>query len=405
MAIKIIVEEDLINDYLSGFNDAELAEKHDASERTIRYKLQSLREEEKIPYRNDLNEKIKYENENTVSLSKIELQKLLALYGSKTSVSKKIGLSVQAINRFCEEYGIVDNKTLSTKLNSALKSLIKNYNPIPQNKHVISGSETLVLGTADWHVGKHVKDSNGNTIYDLDVFKKRADGLVKSIFKLLDKHLSKHVRIDKAVILSAGDMANGEGIYPTQVYEQSEAPPKQVMIVVEYFMKIILSFLQRNIPVEFYGVKGNHGRLGKDADPASNWDLMSYMILQQNKQLMNLKNLSVFYSESDYMEVPIRKWKYLLRHEAFPQDETSAGQAKYLGWQMLHKTDLIVSGHTHHWDVNSRRVVIPSVVGGDDLSERLAKTEGEPSQLLWLSTDERSHTNIYPVDLKSKQSI
>jgi hypothetical protein len=197
-------------------------------------------------------------------------------------------------------------------------------------------------------------------------------------------------------------MANGEGIYPTQIYEQEISPPVQVMIAVEYLTKLIMALLDRGLQVNFRGVKGNHGRLGKDADPNSNWDLMIYMILQHVQTIKKLKNLSIEYSNSDYMVVSIRKWRYLLRHQAYIQDETPAGKSKYLGWQKIHSTSLVVSGHYHHWDVNSRRVVIGSPVGGDDLSERMAATEGDPQQLLWLATDERICTNIYPVDLKSK---
>ena len=395
MSNKIIIDEkQLIEDYKKGLNDKALSELHEASERTIRYKLQDLRNQGKIPFRSELN--LISKEINPANINKSELLKLLALYNTKAKVAKYLEVSGNSISKLCEEYEIIDSKTHSLQVNSALKELTKTYAPLKVKRTPVTGTETVVLGLADWHAGKDT------ATYNMSIFNKRINKLLANSLKLIDKHITKHVKVDRVVILSAGDMANGEGIYPTQAYHQNEAPPQQVMLVVENFMKIILSLLKRGIPVDFYGVKGNHGRLGKDADPASNWDLMIYMILQQNKQLMNLKNLTVNFNESDYLEVPIRKWRYLLRHEAFAQDETSAGQAKYLGWQKIHNADVIVSGHVHHWDIGERKIVIGSPVGGDDLSERMACTTGNPSQLLWLVTDERSHTNIYPVDLKSK---
>jgi len=385
-----IDEKQLIKNYEKGLDDKELSELHNVSERTIRYRLQDLRSQGKTCFRSELNKNTK------ANISKPELLKLLAIFKSKSMVSKQLEIPLFEITRLCEKYNIIDNATYSLKINEALKQNLTKYSTYSKVKTPISGSETVVIGLADWHAGKDT------ATYNLEVFKKSINELLNNSLKLIDKHISKHVKIDSVKILSAGDMANGEGIYPTQAFHQDEAPPTQVMLVVEYMMKIIMSLLERGLAVDFYGVKGNHGRLGKDADPASNWDLMIYMILAQNKNLLNLKNLTVNFNELDYLEVPIRNWKYLLRHEAYAQDETPVGQARYLGWQKIHDADVIVSAHVHHWSVGERKIVIGSPVGGDDLSERMASTTGNPSQMLWLCTDERSHTNFYPVDLKSK---
>ena len=382
--------------YEDGTTTSELAEFFNCSSRTIDRRIQILKRDDRIKNKKNV---IK---EFNLKIDKSELLKLLALYNTKSEVARKLEVSLKSIESLCKQYSIVDNKTFSESVNKALIELTKDYKPLVIKHKQKTGNESLIIGLADWHTGKIVTDFKRNDIYNIEIFKARIEKLIAAMLKLVDYHITKHVKLKEVYLLCLGDMANGEGIYPTQIYEQEASPPIQVMLVVEYMFKLIQALLDRGLEVKFRGVKGNHGRLGKDADPNSNWDLMIYMILQHTQAIKGIKNLSIEYSNSDYMVVPVRKWRYLLRHEAFAQDETAAGAAKYLGWLKLHNADMIISGHTHHWDVNSRRVVVGSPVGGDDLSEKMAKTDGDPSQLLWLTTDERICTNIYPVDLKSK---
>ena len=392
--------EKLITEYNKGTNDCELADMFDVCERTIQSRLSVLRYEGKIKYRS----KSEDLNSQGVNISKFELLKLLSIYKTKFEISKRLNISPEVISKFCAQYGIEDTKTKAKKLNSTLKELSKSYSAAKINKQLHVDGESLIIDISDWHIGKVVKDEKGKLLYNVNIARRRIKKLIEGMLKLLDYHLSKHIKVEEAIILCGGDMANGEGIYPTQTYDQSEAPPKQVMIVVELIMSLVMALLGRDLPVKFYGVKGNHGRLGKDADPASNWDLMAYMILKYIKEEKDLKKFFVTYTEADYLSVNIRnRWKYLIRHEAFAQDETSAGRAKYLGWLKLHHADVIVSHHVHHWSVNHRKIVNGSPVGRDDLSERMAVTQGEPAQLLWVSTNERSHTDFYPVDLKGKK--
>ena len=86
--------------------------------------------------------------------------------------------------------------------------------------------DTLVIHLTDLHAGKVVKDESGKIIYDENIFRTRIDRLCTQTLKLLDKNISKGVPITDVVILSTGDLANGEDIYATQAYEQEIAPPK-----------------------------------------------------------------------------------------------------------------------------------------------------------------------------------
>lgn len=266
--------------------------------------------------------------------------------------------------------------------------------------------DTLVIQLTDLHAGKNVKDQYGKTIYDEYIFRSRFDILAGQILKLLDNNISKGVKITNVVILSTGDNANGENIYATQAYEQELAPPKQVMLVVEVVSKLIKALLARNLRVDFYGVKGNHGRTGKDTDPTANWDLMIYLILDFWARLvLKNPNLKITYAETDYLTLNIRGHNYMIRHIAPEQPDTPSGRVKINEWARMYNAKGIVYGHWHHFgifDVDGIRVFRGgSIVGGDSLSESMAK-HSEPIQLVWGVNEDRVHTFAYAVDLNQK---
>lgn len=269
-------------------------------------------------------------------------------------------------------------------------------------KSIIKG-DTLVIQLSDFHAGKIVKDQDDKVIYDENIFRKRVSILCEQILKLLDNNISKGVPIKEVIILSTGDQANGENIYATQAYEQELAPPRQVMLVVDVITKLITSLLNRKLNVTFYGVRGNHGRTGKDTDVTSNWDLQIYLILDFWARLV-LKNpaLQIKFAETEHMVLNIRGHNYYIRHIAPEQCDSPAGRAKINEWARRHRADAVVYGHWHHFgmnDVDGVRVFRGgSIVGGDSLSESMAK-HSEPIQLLWGCNEQRVSSFFYAVDL------
>lgn len=302
-----------------------------------------------------------------------------------------------------------NEKQMSKEIIQILKEELQNINPYkssPENK-IDKKGDTLVIQLSDLHAGKIVKDQDGKIIYDEKVFRTRIDKLCEQILKLLDHNIRKGVPIRDVVILSTGDQANGEGIYATQAYEQEIAPPKQTMLVVDVITKLIMSLLNRNLSVTFYGVRGNHGRTGKDTDVTSNWDLQIYLILDFWAKLV-LKNpkLQIKYAETEHMVLNIRGHNYLIRHIAPEQCDSPAGRAKINEWSRRHKVSAIVYGHWHHFgfnDIDGVRVIRgASLVGGDSLSENMAKYS-PPIQLIWGVNEHRVSTFFYAVDLAEKE--
>lgn len=270
------------------------------------------------------------------------------------------------------------------------------------NKRYKTG-DTLVVHLTDFHAGKIVKDQNG-VIYDENIFRHRINQLCRNILKILDNNISKGVPITDVVIIATGDLANGEDIYETQAYEQEMAPPKQVMLCVDVIISLILSLIERRLPVSFYGVRGNHGRTAKDADPTSNWDSMIYKILEfwvRTKELEDKVQIS-YAEDTESLKFMIRGHTYLARHKAPEQGGTPAGRVKFSAWARNHGAEAVVYGHFHHYsneDIDNIRVFRGgSTVGGDGLSESMAKYS-QPIQICWGVTEERVMTFFYAIDL------
>lgn len=300
-------------------------------------------------------------------------------------------------------------KEMDKMIIQTLKNELANvepYNASTQSKVDVKG-DTLVIHLTDLHAGKIVKNQEGELIYNEDIFRNRINRLCEQTLKLLDNNISKGVPIRDVVLLLTGDLANGEGIYATQAFEQEIAPPAQVMLVIDVLTKLISSLLKRNLPVKVYGIRGNHGRTGKDTDVASNWDLMIYEILDFWSRLV-LKNpkLEIKYAETEYMKFEIRGHGFLIRHIAPEQVDSPAGRVKINEWARQHNVEAIVYGHYHHagiFDCDNVRVIRGgSTVGGDSLSDSMAK-HAEPIQVIFGVNEQRATTFIYLVDLGEKK--
>jgi predicted phosphodiesterase len=308
-----------------------------------------------------------------------------------------------------KEESPIKPKELDSLIIQTLKDKLADVEPYKaskQDKIDVKG-DTLVIHLTDLHAGKIVKDQEGKLIYNEEVFRTRINRLCEQTLKLLDNNISKGVPINDVVIISTGDLANGEGIYATQAFEQEIAPPSQVMLVVDVITKLIVSLLKRDLPVKFVGVRGNHGRTGKDTDVASNWDLMIYMILDfWSRNVLKNSKLQIKYTESEQLRFDIRGHGFLIRHIAPEQVDSPAGRVKINEWARQHNVKGIIYGHYHHagiFDCDDVRVFRGgSTVGGDSLSDSMAK-HSEPIQLVFGVNSQRVSTFIYLVDLAEKK--
>ena len=330
------------------------------------------------------------------------LRSLLGELRSKRAVGRALNKNESTIRGWCKFYGITSVMEDGINFIKALR--YEKYDIKTKIKANPTG-ETLVISLGDWHAGKEIKDEQGKVIFSEDILKHRIkDRLFPEILSLLDNRIKKATKITEVVILLIGDMADGSNIYPTQQYNQYIAPPRQVVLCQGLIMALVENLVDRGLPVAIYAVRGNHGRGLKLESPENNWDTMLYLWLQ--REVQQLLNVTLEFSDLDYMNFKIRGWNYHIRHIAPEQDDTAAGRAKFLGWENIHSFNVIVYGHYHHFGITdfygARRLRNGCVTGWDDLSEKMAKT-ADPVQLIHGCSNRRALSFIYPVDLKGDE--
>lgn len=346
----------IISKYEAGMSTADLSDAYSVGERTMYSFLSQLRKKGKIDqksYTNTPNVLDSYGDLNdykssTEIVSEQELIKLLSIYKTRTQIAKKLGISTNVISRLIAQYGIIDNEYISKQINEALKTMLcevtpyKNVNTGPKGK-----GDTLVIQITDVHGGKVIKDQSGNVIYDANICKSRMDKLIVQILKLLDNNIKKGVDITDVVILSTGDLANGENIYATQAYEQELAPPKQVMLIVEVLMKLILSLIDRKLNIRFYGIKGNHGRCHskdtrlltikgyKNYDELKEGDLIPTWNIEDNKiEYVPINSISIYDKENKMIEFKDKTSDILVTDDhamLVKSEKTNQFERKYAG--------------------------------------------------------------------------
>ena len=334
-----------------------------------------------------------------------ELLKHLETLGSKRAVARIYGKDEKQIRRWCIDRDIGDGKESTRAIIESLRFDNLKFKKIKLKPAVDPKGETLIIDLGDWHAGKEIKDEHGKVVFNEKILTERiSEGLFPEILSLLDTRIKKATKITEIVILLVGDMADGSNIYPTQQYNQYIAPPRQVELCVELIIPLIENLVDRKLPVNIYAVRGNHGRGLKLESPENNWDTMLYLWLRH--EVLSFPNVTLEFSDLDYMNFKIRGWNYHIRHIAPEQDDTAAGRAKFLGWENIHSFDAIVYGHYHHFGITdfygARRLRNGCVTGWDDLSEKMAKT-ADPVQLIHGCSNRRAISFIYPVDLKGDE--
>jgi len=129
------------------------------------------------------------------------------------------------------------------------------------------------------------------TISDVHIGKKTPHYNLKVCCKVIETVANKLVRIsellkdgydyDEVILCFLGDILDGSEIFPGQATVQ-EIPNvlAQATVAAHIFLPLIEAALEVAPKVRCVGVAGNHGRSGKNAAEAANWDIVTYQQLQ-----------------------------------------------------------------------------------------------------------------------------
>jgi hypothetical protein len=192
-----------------------------------------------------------------------------------------------------------------------------NVDKIKYPKATISKTpEEACLMLSDCHLGLAClpEEVGGLGSYNGDIFKERLDNLMNSICKITDIHRSAYP-VDTLNIFGLGDLVHGSNDAGQWGFLHTEQTIiDQVFILVNEMTKSLIMLNKKFKNINFYGVFGNHGRVGHKGMEKLyvNWDYVVYKMMEAT--LSNQKNIKFFISKAPHLEASVLDHKFLLIH-------------------------------------------------------------------------------------------
>lgn len=247
------------------------------------------------------------------------------------------------------------------------------------SRKVVSGDKSsLCVLLSDTHFGKQTK------WFNLETARER---MASVPFRIKAKPLPE---IDEVVIILAGDMIEGEDIYPTQNNHIECSAIEQVQVCSESIWQMLLSFRKLyDCPVRVETVPGNHGRVSKTANEKTNWDNVIYHMLRVMSAMKGDEDIIVNCNFESFRTFKVKDKTGMAFHHGVKHTGSSAMREKVAGWIASKQFDFMVHGHWHEWHIGNwlGKFVIANgcMCGPDDLAERMGK-EDDARQAFFLAT-------------------
>lgn len=243
-----------------------------------------------------------------------------------------------------------------------------NYSPVNNSS---LKETTLCLVLSDLHFGKHTKWFN----------LKEADKRLTNIPLKLSSKIKSNTEIDEVLIILAGDLVEGEDIYPTQNNHIECSAIEQTQVCTESVWQMILNF-RIQFPhslIRIETVPGNHGRVSKTANEKTNWDNVVYMILDMIAKKYNDDKIIINSNFETFKTFKVKDKIGMANHHGVKHTGTSNMREKIAGWIAGKNFDFMVHGHWHEWHVGNwlGRFIMGNgcMCGPDDLAEQMGKED------------------------------
>jgi len=249
------------------------------------------------------------------------------------------------------------------------------YSYAPSSKKYKAEHVGIIL--SDLHIGEEftMQETGGLSEYNIDIFKQRLERLKNTTSEIIERHRNMyqlpHLHIFCLGDIVAGSVGSGawnDNYVRLSIYDQ-------IFHGAEALRDVISTWSHMFEKVSFYGVSGNHGRVGKRGQEkiSTNWDRIIYNHV--NISLENYPNIEWFIPEAWWLQVPIQGHNFYLCHGdgirgsmGIPYYGVERAESKIAGL-MDQKPDYMLMGHFHNpaeIRTNSARIIMNgSFVGGD----------------------------------------
>lgn len=199
-----------------------------------------------------------------------------------------------------------------------------------------------MLLLSDLHFGE-VIEFNGKELFNFDIAEQRLSDIVDQA--LTDPGLDSY-DIDEFIVVLAGDIIDGELIFPAQAHETETSIWGQLKRATAVIWQQLVK-ISREHKVRVFCVPGNHGRTSKLHDQMSNWDNALYFSLRMMSSLSDA-NIEITLPHQLWMDFSVRQWGVHTRHIGPAHVSTPSPIRKVMSWMDNHNADLFLYGHYHN---------------------------------------------------------
>ena len=281
----------------------------------------------------------------------------------------------------------------------------------PKSKSTKYKAEHVGIILSDLHIGEEftLQDTGGLSEYNLDIFKRRLAKLKKATLEIIERHRHMyelpHLHVFCLGDIVAGSIGAGawnDNYIRLSIYDQ-------VFHGTEALRDVLSTWSNMFKKVSFYGVHGNHGRVGKRGQEkiSTNWDRIVYNHVRTS--LEAYPNIEWHIPEAWWLQRLIQQHNFYLCHGdgirgsmGIPYYGIERAEAKIAGL-MEQKVDYILMGHFHspaEIQTNSSRIVISgSFLGGDMYSLKDLGRGSVPEQKIFGIHEKKGITWTYNIYL------
>lgn len=257
---------------------------------------------------------------------------------------------------------------------------------------------TAIIHETDPHFSAHVKNREGETIYDTDT----AANATYNAFNWYRSEMMGNYgsRIDEIILLLGGDLVEGENIYEGQAHKVEGKLDEQIRVARQTYYDMIthLKASYPAVPIKIVCVSGNHGDL--PVTSSSNADDIIYSQLEDLVSISSMDGIKfVRANRSDGVCFNYRGWKgYLTHGEHYrPHIGTSSPQSDWLATKDQLGFDVGFRGHYHNQkqeNVNGTPVYMTnSRKPGDDYTDKIS-VYGVTGNAIYFATDDEPVSEV-----------
>jgi hypothetical protein len=282
------------------------------------------------------------------------------------------------------------------------------YKPTVKQQYT---AEHVGLMLSDMHIGASYTfdDTGGLSEYNFEIFKRRLERLKRGVLEIAERHRTMY-ELPVLHVFSLGDVvagAVGSGAWNDNYIDMSITD--QLVAGVQALHNAVATWASAFPKIVFYGIYGNHGRVGKKGQSKSfdNWDRVCYDIVKT--ALSNYDNIEWHIPKAWWLNPRIQGHSFYLCHGdgirssmGIPYYGVERAEAKIAG-MMEQRLDYVLMGHFHspaEIQTNSSRVMMNgSFMGGDMYSLQDLGKNNLPEQKIFGIHKKRGITWTYNIYL------